>query len=83
MMYWSALTCCVRGWICQKFRWWQFWMRTKKGFLRSERSLDPDHWTCCPRNVKGKTILYADRITDSMRKAMDETERRRNKQIRV
>jgi excinuclease ABC subunit B len=33
------------------------------------------------RNVKGKAILYADRITDSMRKAMDETERRRNKQI--
>ena len=33
------------------------------------------------RNVKGKAILYADRITDSMQKAMDETERRRNKQI--
>ena len=52
----------------------------KEGFLRSERSLIQTIGRAA-RNVKGKAILYADRITDSMRKAMDETERRRNKQI--
>ena len=52
----------------------------KEGFLRSERSLIQTIGRAA-RNVKGKAILYADRITDSMRKAIDETERRRNKQI--
>ena len=52
----------------------------KEGFLRSERSLIQTIGRAA-RNLKGKAILYADRITDSMRKAMDETERRRNKQI--
>jgi excinuclease ABC subunit B len=52
----------------------------KEGFLRSERSLIQTIGRAA-RNVKGKAILYADRITDSMRKAMDETDRRRNKQI--
>ena len=52
----------------------------KEGFLRSERSLIQTIGRAA-RNVKGKAILYADRITDSMQKAMDETERRRNKQI--
>lgn len=51
----------------------------KEGFLRSERSLIQTIGRAA-RNVEGKAILYADTITDSMRKAMDETARRREKQ---
>jgi len=52
----------------------------KEGFLRSERSLIQTIGRAA-RNVKGKAILYADRITDSMKRAMGETERRRTKQV--
>ncbi len=52
----------------------------KEGFLRSERSLIQTIGRAA-RNVKGKAILYADRITNSMKRAMGETERRRTKQI--
>ena len=52
----------------------------KEGFLRSERSLIQTIGRAA-RNVNGKAILYGDKITDSMRRAIDETERRRNKQI--
>ena len=52
----------------------------KEGFLRAERSLIQTIGRAA-RNLYGKAILYADRITDSMRKAIDETERRRAKQI--
>jgi excinuclease ABC subunit B len=52
----------------------------KEGFLRAERSLIQTIGRAA-RNLNGRAILYADRITDSMKKAMDETERRRNKQI--
>ncbi len=52
----------------------------KEGFLRSERSLIQTIGRAA-RNANGKAILYADRVTDSMRRAIDETERRRNKQI--
>ena len=52
----------------------------KEGFLRAERSLIQTIGRAA-RNLNGRAILYADRITDSMRKAIDETERRRNKQI--
>ncbi len=52
----------------------------KEGFLRSERSLIQTIGRAA-RNVNGKAILYADRITGSMQKAMQETERRRAKQI--
>ncbi len=52
----------------------------KEGFLRSERSLIQTVGRAA-RNLNGVAILYADRITDSMRRAIDETERRRNKQI--
>ena len=52
----------------------------KEGFLRSERSLIQTIGRAA-RNVQGRAILYADRITDSMRHAMDETERRRAKQM--
>jgi excinuclease ABC subunit B len=52
----------------------------KEGFLRSERSLIQTIGRAA-RNVNGHAILYADRMTESMKKAMGETERRRNKQI--
>ncbi|MBU7574745.1 MULTISPECIES: excinuclease ABC subunit UvrB [unclassified Hydrogenophaga] len=52
----------------------------KEGFLRSERSLIQTIGRAA-RNLGGKAILYADRITDSMKRAMDETQRRRDKQI--
>lgn len=52
----------------------------KEGFLRSERSLIQTIGRAA-RNLNGKAILYADRITDSMRRAMEEAERRRTKQI--
>jgi len=52
----------------------------KEGFLRNERSLIQTMGRAA-RNAHGKAILYADRVTDSMRRAMDETERRRAKQI--
>ncbi|WP_186121133.1 excinuclease ABC subunit UvrB [Burkholderia gladioli] len=52
----------------------------KEGFLRAERSLIQTIGRAA-RNVNGKALLYADRMTDSMRRAIDETERRRAKQI--
>jgi len=52
----------------------------KEGFLRSERSLIQTMGRAA-RHLNGTAILYADRITDSMRRAIDEIERRRNKQI--
>ena len=52
----------------------------KEGFLRSERSLIQTIGRAA-RNVEGKAILYADTITRSIKAAIDETERRRNKQI--
>jgi excinuclease ABC subunit B len=52
----------------------------KEGFLRSERSLIQTIGRAA-RNLNGVAILYGDRVTDSMRKAIDETERRRAKQI--
>ena len=52
----------------------------KEGFLRAERSLIQTIGRAA-RNLHGRAILYADKITDSMRRAIDETERRRAKQI--
>jgi excinuclease ABC subunit B len=52
----------------------------KEGFLRSERSLIQTIGRAA-RNLEGRAILYADRITDSMAKAIGETERRRTKQV--
>ena len=51
----------------------------KEGFLRSERSLIQTMGRAA-RHINGKALLYADRITNSMRRAIDETERRRHKQ---
>jgi excinuclease ABC subunit B len=52
----------------------------KEGFLRDERSLIQTIGRAA-RNINGRAILYADRITDSMRRAIEETERRRAKQM--
>ncbi|OFZ90648.1 MAG: excinuclease ABC subunit B [Betaproteobacteria bacterium RBG_16_64_18] len=52
----------------------------KEGFLRSERSLIQTIGRAA-RHINGRAILYADRMTDSMKRAIGETERRRNKQI--
>lgn len=52
----------------------------KEGFLRSEQSLIQTIGRAA-RNVNGRAILYADKITGSMQRAMDETERRREKQV--
>ncbi len=53
----------------------------KEGFLRDERSLTQMAGRAA-RNVNGLVIFYADKITDSMRRTMDETDRRREKQIK-
>ncbi|HKJ52088.1 MAG TPA: excinuclease ABC subunit UvrB [Gammaproteobacteria bacterium] len=52
----------------------------KEGFLRSERSLIQTIGRAA-RNINGMSILYADKVTGSMRRAIDETERRREKQL--
>src|SRR5690606_31767591 len=52
----------------------------KEGFLRSGTSLIQTIGRAA-RNVSGQVIMYADRITDSMRRAIDETDRRREKQV--
>jgi excinuclease ABC subunit B len=52
----------------------------KEGFLRSERSLIQTIGRAA-RNLHGKAILYGDKVTDSMRRAIDETDRRRAKQV--
>jgi excinuclease ABC subunit B len=52
----------------------------KEGFLRSERSLIQTIGRAA-RNIEGRAILYADRVTDSMRRAIEETRRRREKQV--
>ncbi|MEO8411965.1 MAG: helicase-related protein, partial [Propionivibrio sp.] len=53
----------------------------KEGFLRSERSLIQTIGRAA-RHINGTAILYADRVTDSMQRAISETERRRAKQVR-
>jgi len=52
----------------------------REGFLRSERSLIQTAGRAA-RNVNGKVVMYADRLTDSMKRAISETERRRKKQL--
>jgi excinuclease ABC subunit B len=52
----------------------------KEGFLRNDRSLVQTMGRAA-RNVEGRAILYADTVTDSMRRALDETDRRRRRQL--
>ena len=54
----------------------------KEGFLRSHRSLTQTAGRAA-RNVNGKVIFYADKITASMRQTIDETNRRREKQMLI
>jgi len=53
----------------------------KEGFLRSERALTQTSGRAA-RHIEGKVIMYADKITDSMRRTIDETQRRREKQLK-
>lgn len=53
----------------------------KEGFLRNHRSLTQTAGRAA-RNINGKVIMYADKVTDSMRRTIEETERRRDKQMR-
>lgn len=53
----------------------------KEGFLRSERSLTQTAGRAA-RNLNGKVIMYADKVTDSMQRTIDETNRRREKQLK-
>lgn len=53
----------------------------KEGFLRSEKSLTQTSGRAA-RNLNGKVIMYADKITGSMQRTMDETDRRRSKQLK-
>jgi excinuclease ABC subunit B len=75
-MCWWGSTCCGKAWICRRCPWWPSSMPTRKGFLRAERSLIQTIGRAA-RHVRGQAILYADNLTDSMAKAIDETERRR------
>jgi excinuclease ABC subunit B len=52
----------------------------KEGFLRSERSLTQTAGRAA-RNINGRVIMYADKITESMQRTIDETNRRREKQL--
>ena len=76
----SGSTFSGKDWICRRFLWWRSWMPTRKAFCVAERSLIQTIGRAA-RNANGEVIMYADRITESMRKAIDETERRRSVQI--
>ena len=80
-MCWLVLTSCAKDWICPKFRLVAILDADKEGFLRSERSLTQTAGRAA-RNINGKVIMYADKITDSMQRTIDETNRRREKQIK-
>ncbi len=73
---WSASTCCARGSTSPRSRWSPILDADKEGFLRSARSLIQTIGRAA-RNVNGTVIMYADTVTDSMQRALDETARRR------
>ena len=77
---WSASTCCAKGSTCPEVSLVAILDADKEGFLRSEGSLIQTIGRAA-RNVRGKAILYADRMTGSMQRAIDETNRRRTKQV--
>ena len=73
---WWASICCAKVWICRRSRWWRFWTRTRRAFCaRKRRSIQTIGRAA--RNVDGRVIMYADQITDSMMRAIQETNRRR------
>ncbi len=77
---WSASTCCARASTLPEVSLVAILDADKEGFLRSERSLIQTIGRAA-RHINGTAILYADRMTDSMKRAIGETERRRAKQI--
>ncbi|MCI1756432.1 MAG: hypothetical protein LKM31_11980 [Sphingobium sp.] len=74
----SASTCCARGWTFPNAASSAFWMPTRKASC-AETSLIQTIGRAA-RNVDGRVILYADRMTGSMERAIAETDRRREKQ---
>jgi excinuclease ABC subunit B len=79
MMCWSASTCCAKGSIFRSFAR-AILDADKEGFLRNQRSLVQTIGRAA-RNVNGRVIMYADKITESMQEAIDETNRRRKIQL--
>ena len=76
---WSASTCCARGSTCRRCRWWRSSTPTRRASCAAARRSSRPSGRAA-RNLNGRVIFYADRVTDSMRRAIDETERRRRKQ---
>ena len=76
---WSASTSCGRGSTCPRSAWCAILDADKEGFLRSETSLIQTMGRAA-RNVDGQVIMYADKVTDSMQRAISETNRRRGVQ---
>ena len=70
----------MKDWIFLKFHLVAILDADKEGFLRNERSLTQTAGRAA-RNVDGLVIFYADKMTESMQKTIDETTRRREKQI--
>ena len=70
----------MKGLTFQKLVWLLFLDADKEGFLRNERGLIQTIGRAA-RNSEGHVIMYADKITESMQKAMDETARRREIQM--
>ena len=79
-LFWSALIFCGKDWIFRRFTLVAILDADKEGFLRSETSLIQTIGRAA-RNAEGHVIMYADTITDSMRAALDETQRRREVQM--
>jgi Excinuclease ABC subunit B len=79
-MCWSGSICCAKVWTCSEVSLVAILDADKEGFLRSSDSLIQTIGLAA-RNANGKAILYADRVTESMRRAIVESERRRAKQI--
>ncbi len=82
MTCWSASTCCAKGSTFPNAGWCASSMPTRKASCARETSLIQTIGRAA-RNVDGRVILYADRITGSMERAMAETDRRREKQRRI
>jgi excinuclease ABC subunit B len=78
-MCWSASTCCAKGLDIPEVSLVAVLDADKEGFLRAERSLIQTIGRAA-RHINGMAILYADKMTDSMKAAIGETERRRTKQ---
>ncbi len=77
--WWSASTCCARVWTCPRCRWWPFSTPTRRATCARNSSLIQTIGRAA-RHIDGHVIMYADQLTESMRRAIDETYRRRAKQ---